>query len=108
MKDEDIYAGQLVTIRQWKDMATEFAELKYLSGRYTMQSDAYIGTPGRYFLSKMRYLCGKTGRVSSIRFSDYEPCVLTFADLDIERPDKNGKWYITSDMVEHLPMENQL
>ena len=93
--------GDRVQIRSWESMALEF-------GRYPMRSDAYIGTPGRYFLSKMRYLCGKTGRVSSIRFSDYEPCVLTFADLDIERPDKNGKWYITSDMVEHLPMENQL
>jgi len=58
MKDEDIYAGQLVTIRQWKDMATEFAELKYLSG--TMINVLFT------FTQRMKPLCGLIGRVTGI------------------------------------------
>ena len=92
--------GELVQIRSWEDMTLEFGG----------HGDTYINTPRLYFLSNMRYLCKKIGRISTIeRYSDsYELRVFNFADLDISRPDGDSKWYITPDMIAHLPMENQL
>ena len=104
-------AGELVQVRSWEDMGKEYGFGDY--GDTT--NPRHVTTPGIGFNEKMRYLCGKKGRITKITFSRDLCFVYEFAGLDLSFPSNplinngTGVWYITNFMVEKvLPTENCL
>ena len=104
-------AGELVQVRSWEDMGKEYGFGDY--GDTT--NPRHVTTPGIGFNEKMRYLCGKKGRITKITFSGGLCFVCEFAGLDLSFPSNpsinngTGVWYITNFMVEKvLPTENCL
>lgn len=59
MRLEDIRIGDVLRIRDWDDMALEFGEKEGNQGKIILTYPAYFITP-------MKYLCGRTFTVSDI------------------------------------------
>lgn len=57
MRPEEMYKGQVVRVRSWEDMATEYK----LEG-----GEIYIADNLPYFIEEMKPLCGKTTIITDI------------------------------------------
>jgi len=103
--------GELVRVRSWEDMEREYGSE---DSRHTT-NPRHVTTPGIGFNEKMRYLCGKKGRINKITFFGDFCFVYEFAGLDLSFPSDpslnngTGVWHISNFMVKKvLPTENCL
>lgn len=102
MRLEDIHVGDVLRIREWDDMKSEFG-LDFFGG-----IDCLAG-----FAPEMEYLCGKVFTVDHIDYrrdevkariwsrEGYETC-------DFPENSRNITWIITSDMLEPLFEQNSV
>lgn len=89
MRDEDIHIGDVLRIRDWNDMASEFP----------VDRDSGIRMPGGiWFANGMKYLCGEAFTVASaggyLEKLNYRSCE------NVEDDNEWGIWAITAEMLE--------
>lgn len=99
MKGEDIKIGDILRIRQWDDMLSEFS--------LTMRGS--IKGKNNVFSENMRYLCGQTFTVSSITTSLTPDCLNyhSIEGLEYTRDDECGhEWFICDWMLEPYTVIN--
>lgn len=86
MDCRDIHVGDMVQIRSWEDMASEFGE----GGRYGIR---FIRTTPIPFIWSMKDLCGQVFTVTEVQYNlGLETCRIYF-----EKQGSHG--IITNDMV---------
>lgn len=94
MRDEDIHVGDVLRIRDWDDMASEYS-VNMISG---------IRLPGGiWFANKMRYLCGEVFTVASVEDRLAIPDYRSYENVEYDKA--WGVWTITSDMLEPYPSD---
>lgn len=89
MEDIDIHIGDVLRIRSWEDMITEFE----------VDEDEEILYDGVWFLTDMRGLCGRIFTVSNIEGDD-EMGYDYQSVQGVEQIDKDATWSIRAWMLE--------
>lgn len=93
MRDEDIHIGDMVRVRQWKDMESE-GWANHLGN---------ISFSGRYiqFAKGMKYLCGEIFTVKDITDHHFAGETIYRSSENIEhKKEHGGIWYLTAPMIE--------
>lgn len=91
MKLEDIHVGDILKVRGWDDMVSEYGEDSH--------GDIRVGV-GIWFAKPMRYLCGRVFTVNSIsRYGTLHSAEGIEFEADPLNPE-DYEWAITASMLE--------
>ncbi len=98
MRDEDIHIGDVLRIRDWDDMASE----------YTVSPDLGIKLTDNevYFANGMRRLCGELFTVVKKEFFLGICRYHSYENVEGNRNRSVGGWTITANMLEPYPNDD--